>query len=310
MTAPASPEAGAPAYAEFAVQSNFSFLRGASTPEEQVVTARRLGIAAFGLADHNTVAGVVRAWKMAQKEGLPYHPGSRLVFSDGTPDVLAYPRDREGWGHLCRMLTEANEAGEKGAPDLGLDGLMAWGDAMSLAVLSPLEPDGDAELTLLRRLAKRFGRAVRVAVAPAFDGNDRWRLKQAVALAEAAGLPLMAVGDALYHEPGRRPLQDVVTAIRLGTPVAQVGFELRAHAERHLKPPLEMARLFRRHPRALAETLDFAGELGFSLSELRYNYPDEATRDGARGTRPADLGGRGAALSRRRSRQGGRHHPP
>jgi error-prone DNA polymerase len=281
MMAAEDPMTDGPAYAEFAVQSNFSFLRGASAPEEQVVMARRLGIAAFGLADRNTVAGVVRAWKMAQKDGLPYHPGARLVFSDGTPDMLAYPRDREGWGHLCRMLTEANEAGEKGAPDLKLGGLMAWGDAMSLAVLPSLGEDGRDELDLLRRLAQRFGRAVRVAVAPAFEGNDRWRLEQAARLADGAGLPLMAVGDVLYHEPGRRPLQDVITAIRLGTPVGQAGFELRAHAERHLKSPREMGRLFRRHPQALAETLRFADELSFCLSELRYNYPDEATRDGA-----------------------------
>jgi error-prone DNA polymerase len=284
MSAVVRPAPDAPAYAEFAMGSNFSFLQGASSPEEQVVTARRLGIAAVGLADRNTVAGTVRAWKMAQTEGLPYHPGSRLCFCDGTPDILAFPRDRRGWGHLCRMLTEANEAGAKGRPELRLDGLMDWGDALSLAVLPRLDPasaDPAAGLELLRRLAARFGPAVRVAVAPAFGGNDRWRLDQAAALAEAAGLPLMAVGDALYHEPGRRPLQDLVTAIRLGTPVAQAGFALAPNAERHLKPPREMARLFRRHPDALAETLRFSAELSFSLAELRHNYPDEPTRDGA-----------------------------
>ena len=270
-----------PDYAEFAVQSNFSFLRGASGPEEMAVTAKRLGISAFGLADRNTVAGVVRAWKMAEKEGLAYHPGCRLVFSDGTPDVLAYPRNRQGWGHLCRMLTEANAAGEKGDPDLRLSGLVEWGHDMSLAVLPRLDADGGAELSLLRTMADRFGRAVRVAVAPAYGGKDRWRLEQASALADAAGLPLMACNDVLYHEPGRRPLQDLVTAIRLNTPVADAGFELRANAERHLKSPHEMARLFRQHPQALAETRRFGWELDFSLDDLRYNYPDEPTRDGA-----------------------------
>src|SRR5688572_17764251 len=115
----------APAYAEFAVQSNFSFLRGASNPEELVVAAKFLGVSAIGLADCNTVAGVVRAWSQSRqikmKEGaepvrIPYHPGCRLVFADGTPDCLAYPQDRRGWAHLCRMLTEANmrEESEKG----------------------------------------------------------------------------------------------------------------------------------------------------------------------------------------------------
>ena len=109
---------GTAAYAEFGVQSNFSFLRGASRPEELVVAACSLGHAAMGLADRNSVAGVVRAWQQAKVEGLAYHPGCRLVFCDGTPDVLAYPQDREGWGRLCRMLTEANmrEESEKGAP--------------------------------------------------------------------------------------------------------------------------------------------------------------------------------------------------
>ena len=132
-------------YVEFGVQSNFSFLRGASRPEELVVAAGLLGHAGMGLADRNTVAGVVRAWSQslhikasptADEVRLPYHPGSRLVFSDGTPDILAYPQHRQGWGHLCRMLTQANMRGEKGDPDLLLDDLMELGDGLSLAVLA------------------------------------------------------------------------------------------------------------------------------------------------------------------------------
>ncbi len=267
-------------YAEFAIQSNFSFLRGASRPEELAATARRLGLAAIGLADRNTVAGTVRAWQQAKQAGLAYHPGCRLVFSDGTPDILAYPRDRTGWGHLCRMLTEANMAGDKGAPDLRLENFLAWGDRLSLAVLPDLSRS-PAMLVLLRDMKARFGRAVRVAVAPAYGGDDRFRLEQAAALATAAGLPLMAVNDVLYHDARRRGLQDVVTAIRLKTTVSDAGFELEANAERHLKTPQEMTRLFRTHPQAIDETLRFARELSFDLSELKYNYPDEPTRDGA-----------------------------
>ena len=144
----------APAYVEFAVQSNFSFLRGASKPEELVVTAALLGHAGMGLADRNTVAGVVRAWSQSKhigtkKDGtpiaLPYHPGARLVFCDGTPDMLAYPRDRKGWGNLCRLLTEANLRDEspKGDPHLYRADLLEWGDCMSLAVLPDLEADAD-----------------------------------------------------------------------------------------------------------------------------------------------------------------------
>jgi error-prone DNA polymerase len=281
----------APAYVEFGVQSNFSFLRGASKPEELVVAACLHGHAAMGLADRNTVAGVVRAWSQAKRiempdgeaTSLPYHPGCRLAFADGTPDMLAYPRDRAGWGHLCRMLTEANcrDDAEKGSPILERKDLLAWGDRMSLAVLPDLAGDGQALLDLLRGLRDRFGTALRLCVAPLHGGGDRWRLEQAAALAQAARLPLMATNDVLYHDEARRPVQDVLTAIRLKTTVARAGHALRANAERHLKGGAEMARLFRSHPEAIAETIRFAGELSFSLGDLQFNYPDEKTRDGA-----------------------------
>ncbi|MDX8479139.1 error-prone DNA polymerase [Mesorhizobium sp. VK24D] len=269
-------------YAEFGIQSNFSFLRGASKPEELVVTAKFYGFSSIGLADRNTVAGVVRAWQQAKVEKLAYHPGCRLVFRDGTPDILAYPRDRTGWGHLCRMLTQANlrDENEKGATLLELSDLLEWGDLMSLAILPNLSARTEDNLSLISRLRDRFGAALRLAVAPDYGGNDRFRIEQAAAMAELARVPLMATNDVLYHAADRRPLQDVLTAIRLNTPVSEVGLELTANAERHLKPPLEMARLFRRHPQALAETLRFAEELSFSLSDLEYNYPDEPTESG------------------------------
>ncbi|TPK59825.1 MULTISPECIES: error-prone DNA polymerase [unclassified Mesorhizobium] len=269
-------------YAEFGIQSNFSFLRGASKPEELVVAAKLMGFSAIGLADRNTVAGVVRAWQQAKVETLAYHPGSRLVFCDGTPDILAYPRNRKGWGHLCRMLTQANlrEENEKGATLLRRDDLLEWGDLMSLSVLPDLAAEAEGTLALLGELKDRFGKNLRLGVSPDYAGNDRFRIEQAAAMAELAGLPLMATNDVLYHTAERRPLQDVLTAIRLNIPVSEVGLELTANAERHLKPPLEMARLFRRHPEALAETLRFAQELTFSLSDLQYNYPDEPTQSG------------------------------
>ncbi|MER8399656.1 error-prone DNA polymerase [Mesorhizobium sp. M1348] len=269
-------------YAEFGIQSNFSFLRGASKPEELVVAAKFMGFSAIGLADRNTVAGVVRAWQQAKVEGVSYHPGCRLVFCDGTPDILAYPRDRKGWGHLCRMLTQANlrDENEKGATLLKQNDLLEWGDRLSLAILPDLSADANDSLALLSRLRDRFGERLRLAVSPDYRGNDRFRIEQAAAMAELAGIPLMATNDVLYHTAERRPLQDVLTAIRLNVPVAEVGLELAANAERHLKLPLEMARLFRRHPQALAETLRFAGELTFSLSDLQYNYPDEPTESG------------------------------
>jgi error-prone DNA polymerase len=269
-------------YAEFAIQSNFSFLRGASKPEELVVAAKLLGLSAIGLADRNTVAGVVRAWQQAKVEKLPCHPGCRLVFSDGTPDILAYPQNRKGWGHLCRMLTQANmrDESDKGTPVLYLDDLFEWGDLLSLAVLPDFDARPEATLEFLHALRSHLGKAVWLAVSPTYTGNDRFRLEQAASMAAVTGLPLMAVNDVLYHMPDRRPLQDVLTAIRLNVPVAEAGLELTKNAERYLKPRAEMARLFRRYPDAIAETLRFAETLGFSLRQLEYNYPDEPTESG------------------------------
>jgi len=278
-------------YIEFGVQSNFSFLRGASNPEELVIAACLLGHRAIGLADRNTVAGVVRAWsqsktiklsKDAEVISLPYHPGCRLVFGDGMPDILAYPQNRQGWGHLCRMLTQANLRKEtrKGATLLSRSDLFEWGDLLSLAVLPDVANAGDDTLVLLRGLKHRFDGNVRLAVAPAYAGNDRFRLHQAATLAAAACVPLMATNDVACHTPERRPLQDVLTAIRLNVPVAEAGYELGANAERHLKPVTEMARLFRDYPDAITETLRFEEKLNFSLNELKHNYPDETTEEG------------------------------
>jgi error-prone DNA polymerase len=278
-------------YVEFGAQSNFSFLRGASSPEEMVAAACLLGHSACGLADRNTVAGVVRAWSQSKYVKLtpasepiafPYHPGCRLVFDDGTPDVLAYPRDRAGWGHLCRMLTQANlrDDTKKGATLLSRNDLMEWGDCLSLAILPDMATATEQTLALLRGLRHRFGGSVRLAVAPAYAGDDRYRLHQASVLAEAARMPLMATNDVVYHSADRRPLQDVMTAIRLNVQVAHAGHELAANAERHLKPASEMARIFGRHPEALIETIRFEEELGFSLGELKHNYPDETTEAG------------------------------
>jgi error-prone DNA polymerase len=245
-----------------------------------------LGHGGIGIADRNTVAGVVRGWSQSKNiqleqgggiASIPYHPGCRLTFCDGTPDILAYPQDREGWGHLCRLLTEANlrDESEKGNPKVYLRDLIAAGDRMSLAVMPDPRAAPVARLALLRQLRDHFGRVVRVAAHAAYAGNDRFAIEEAAALAEAAGLPLMAVNNVLYHDPERRPLADVLAAIRLKTTVMEAGHELSLNAERHLKPAPEMARLFRRHPRALEETLRFAGELGFSLAQLQYKPPKE-----------------------------------
>jgi error-prone DNA polymerase len=227
-----------PGYAELAAASNFSFLSGASHPEELVVTAKRLGLAGLGLADRNTVSGTVRAHMAAKEAGLSYRPGARLTFCDGTPDVLAYPKNRTGWGRLCRMLTAGNLRGEKGAPLMERGDLMEWGGDLALAVLPKPQMLDEACLAMLRELKSTFGHAVRLAVTPAYDGRDRVTLAASRALAQTSGVRLMAVGNVLYHDPARRVLGDVLTSIREHVPLAEAGYRLNGQC----RAPFEAAK--------------------------------------------------------------------
>ncbi|MGA9004553.1 MAG: error-prone DNA polymerase, partial [Pseudolabrys sp.] len=260
-------------YLEFAVASNFSFLRGASHPEELMVQAAHVGLAGIGLCDRNSVAGVVRAHlaKREQNLSLRYHPGVRLVFADGTPDVLAYPRNRAGWGRLCRLLTVGNLRAEKGDCILRLDDLLAHVFGLELIAIGGCGP-------LLDRLREAAPRRVRLATSMLYRGRDRAWLTRMKELARAACVPLIAVNDVFYHHPDRRPLADVLTCIREKTIIDRAGRKLAANAERYLKPPLEMARLFHDAPEAIEETMALSDALSFSLDELRYEYPDEQVK--------------------------------
>ncbi len=257
-------------YLEFACASNFSFLRGASHPEELMMQAQAIGLAGLGLADRNSVAGVVRAHLAKREQNLPlaYHPGARLVFADGTPDILAYPRDRAGWGRLTRLLTAGNLRAEKGDCHLTLDDLLAHSFGLELIAM-------DGDVRLLTRLRETAPHRVRLAAAMLYRGRDKTRLANLAALARAADVPLIAVNDVHMHHPDRRALADVLTCIREKVIIDRAGRRLAANAERHLKPPAEMARLFRDAPEAVEETLRLREQLTFSLDELRYEYPDE-----------------------------------
>src|SRR6185437_13017772 len=252
-------------YLEFAAASNFSFLRGASHPEELMVQAASIGLAGLGLCDRNSVAGVVRAHLAKRKQNLPlrYHPGARLVFADGTPDILAYPRDRAGWGRLTRLLTVGNLRGEKGECILHLDDLIAHSFGLELIAMG-----GDARL--LSHLRAAAPGRVRLAASMLYRGRDRARLKRLSAVAHEANVPLIAINDVHFHHPDRRPLADVLTCIREKTTIDRAGRKLAVNAERFLKPPQEMARLFRGAPEAIEETLRLSEALTFSLDELRY----------------------------------------
>src|SRR5262249_49402259 len=192
-------------YVEFAVTSNFSFLRGASHPEELMVQADHLGLAGLGLADRNSVAGVVRAHLVKRENAfnLRYHPGTRLVFADGTPDILAYPRDRPAWGRLCRLLTLGNRRAATGDCTLHLADLLDHAEGLELVVMAG--PSSDS--ATLSRLIEAAPRRVRVAASMLYRGDDRARLAARAELARQARVPHMAVNDVLYHHPDRRPLQ-------------------------------------------------------------------------------------------------------
>jgi error-prone DNA polymerase len=264
------------AYAELAVTTNFSFLRGASHPHELVEQALELGLVGLGIADRNSVAGVVRAHVAAKEAGLKLAVGARLVFADGTPDILAYPRDRVAWARLTRLLSRGKLRADKGDCILKLEDAIDFIDGLNLIVMPPRRIDAVALKGLLERLREAATpQSLWLAASLLYRGDDARRTARLAEIATTARIPLIAVNDVLYHVPARRPLQDVVTCIREKTTLEFVGRRLEANAERHLKPAREMARLFRGAPQALAETVRFLRSCRFSLDDLKEEYPEE-----------------------------------
>jgi len=259
-----------PGYAELQVTSNFTFLRGASHPDELVVAAAALGHAAVAITDRNSFAGIVRAHHAAKTIGIRLVIGVRLDLADGA-SLLAYPEDRAAYGRLTRLLTLGKRRAAKGECRLDYADVVAHGEGQIVVALSPeLAPD----------LAADFAGRAYLAAHHLYRGDDISRLARLAALAEDTGLPLVAMGDVLYHAPERRPLQDVLTCIREHCTIAQAGFRLLPNAERHLKPPAEMARLFRGYEDALVRTIEIAERCHFGLDELQYEYPEEPVPEG------------------------------
>jgi error-prone DNA polymerase len=265
-------------YAELQVTTNYSFLRGGSHPSELVQRAIELGHTAIGITDRNTLAGVVRAFAAAkgEKKGDPDRikllVGSRIETRDGY-SLLAYPTDLDAYKHLSRLLTLGNRRADKGRCDIGFDDLAGHAEGLLAIVLPPRRPDDPAFRERLRALARLFDDRCYLAGTMLYRGDDARRLMQLDDLAHEMGVKLVATNDVHYHGPERRALQDVVTAIRLGCTVDELGFRRFASAERHLKDGTEMARLFRRHPHAIANTQEIVRRCTFSLRQLTYQYP-------------------------------------
>ncbi|GEO36341.1 error-prone DNA polymerase 1 [Skermanella aerolata] len=277
MTVPRSSVSG-PVYVELQVSTNFTFLRGASHAEELALSAAALGHAAIAVTDRNSLAGVVRAHIAAKGAGIRLVVGCRLDLTDG-PSLLCLPTDRAAYGRLSRLLTVGRRRAPKGQCELSRADLYEHDEGQILIAVPPEHPDDDF-VAALRDYRARFRKRLYLAASHLYRGDDARRLAHLAALAVDVRVPLVATNDVHYHAPHRRVLQDVLTCIREHRTLHTAGYLLAANAERHLKAPEEMARLFHRYPGAVARTAEIAAACAFSLDELRYEYPDEITAEG------------------------------
>ena len=264
--------------AELQVTSNFSFLRGASHPEELVEQAHALGYRALALTDRNTLAGVVRAYHAARETDLRFIAGARLDLVDG-PSLLCLPVSRKGYGRLARLITRGRRRAPKGECRLlRADVVEAAGE--QIFIVLPPEVPGPGFAGRLAWYRKRLQAPLYLAATHGHRGNDARRLATLASLSEAERVPLAATGDVHQHLPERRRLHDLLTCIRERCTIDSAGWRLDANAERYLKSPAEMAALFRDHPGALANAAEIAERCRFSLGELRYEYPEEVVGEG------------------------------
>ncbi|WP_172298589.1 error-prone DNA polymerase [Pseudoruegeria sp. HB172150] len=296
-------------FAELDITSNFTFLTGGSHPEEYMSRAAILGIPALAVADVNSVAGIVRAHtkmkeiardvRLRQEAGLigpprPAHipkppsapidtvprliPAARIVLEDGFT-VTVLPRDRAAWGRLSRLISKGRLTAEKGNCLLNFNDLMAWAEGQEMLLHPPGAPTakggaGDWQ-SRAARLARSFPGQVSLLMAPLYDGQDGARFDRLAALAADLGLPTVASGAPVMHHGQRRKLTDVLTAIREGVRVDQLGRAALANSEQRLRSEEEMLILFEGHEDAVHRSAEVAGRCGFDLAQLRYEYPSE-----------------------------------
>ena len=271
-------------YAELQVTSNFSFLRGASHPEELVEQAAALGHSAMAITDRNTMAGIVRAHAAAKKSAVRLIPGCRLDLLDG-PSLVALPTDKNAYARLSALLTTGNLRTEKGRCQLYKSDVYAHSAGIRFIVVPPDRLNRHFEFgksfdAALSEYRDAFGGSAYLAACRMYGGDDQKRLYQLSRLATTCRLPLVATNDIHYHHPDRRQLQDVLTCIREKCTIYEAGYRLHPNAERYMKAVPEMQRLFRQYPEALARTIEIADACRFSLDSLQYVYPEEITSEG------------------------------
>lgn len=301
-----------PDYAELCVTTNFTFLKGASHPEEMVARAAGLGLNAIAVTDRNSLAGVVRAYKALknlqdeaseaievrssqqtdsssrQEVGTPIQiarpnmsrlpkliVGCRLVLRDCPVDWIALPRDRPAYQRLTRLLTLGKRRAEKGQCHLDLPDLLQGAQGMILIAI-PKMPLRTCQ-NIIRQVQSHYPGHVFLGAVPRYDGSDQDYLTACAALAQRCAAPMVAVGDVLMHHASRRQLADVLTCMREHITIDEIGTRALPNAERRLKGHQDMARLFRNHPAAIRRTVEIADRCSFCLSELSYEYPDEVS---------------------------------
>ncbi|MHC4092679.1 MAG: PHP domain-containing protein, partial [Planctomycetota bacterium] len=264
----ATSPSGSTPYAELHCKSNFSFLRGASHPEELVDRAADLGYAALAITDRNSLAGVVRMHVAAKARNLKLIVGAEIV-PDDAPAIALYAPDRPAYARLARLITRGRLRTPKGQCEIHFADLAELSAGLIGTVL------GEADEDDLRRYAEVFGDRLYLAASAPHGGDDAAYLQRRYRLSRRTGVPMVATNDVHYHEPDRRFLQDVLVCIREHCTIEQAGQRLFPNAERYIKEPARIARLFADYPDALARTLEVAGRCNFSLDELRYDYPEE-----------------------------------
>jgi error-prone DNA polymerase len=268
-------------YAELQVSSNFSFLRGASHPQELVAAAHEYGHYAIALTDCNTLSGIVLAHSTLKKivgSRTRFIVGCRLNLLNGK-GILCYPTNRKAYGNLTKLLTLGRRRAEKGECDLELGDVADYAEGQQFVLPFP-QVLMDSARAHIQRCAELLHGNLHLALTHSYRGDDKQWIRTVAGFAGSLGIPVVATNNVLYHDPERKMLQDMVTCIREKCTLAEAGFRLDANAERHLKPPHVMRKMFDAWPRAIEATIEIADRCRFSLDELRYEYPEEIVEPG------------------------------
>lgn len=271
-------------YTELQVTTNFTFLRGASHPDEFAEHAVQLGYKEIAITDRNTFAGIVRAHAAAKKKGIRIIPGCRLDLLDG-PSLLAYPTNLSAYSRLSNLLSTGNLRAEKGECHLYKADVYQYAEGIKFIALPPdvLNETFDLDASFKKQLQEYrnvLGEHLYIAASRYYRGDDQKYLYRIAQLSEQLHIPMIATNDVHYHNAERRELQDVLTCIREKCTIYTAGFKLHPNAERYLKPIDEMERLFIQYPGAIRRTQEIVKACTFSLDELKYEYPEELTTEG------------------------------